>query len=270
MKITATLAEWREAMLGSCETRRMLRRIEADSCLPASVETLFFNAISTEVVASPLPASQPFRTRAIWAGERLLTALGNVIRDVSVRGPEVAGGVFDNLARIRPARDYRWCLPTAARQQFFLDFGIGRDDWPTAPDDQLRLWIEAHQVDYTGPIETGGRSGPAFVTDYAQLPVPTPSFEDLQNLLGLIFADGSRTLGILCRYRRTELTSQGLRLCLPRSVDGLDYPPFEMEPDCTAPHGRTRQLNGSPGLPEAIHASCQIPGRPVSSLEVIP
>ena len=248
----------------------MLRRIEIDDCLSGAVVTRFFDAVSAGIAASALPAGQPFRQRADWAKARLLFALENVRQHVCVQGPEVAAGFFPMLARVRPARDYRWCLPTTARQQFFLDFGIERDEWPNASDDQLRQWIEGHQVDYVGPIETGGRSGSAFVTDNSQLPVPIPDFAQLQYLLGLVFADGSRTLGIVWRYTRATLAAQGRRLCLPRSLDGLDYPPFEMETNCSAPHGRTRQPNGNPGLPEAIHEGCQVPGRPVISLEVLP
>jgi hypothetical protein len=256
-------------MLGCTDTRRMLRQIEADNCLPDAVTAVFLDAVEIEINSLPLPAGETFRVQANWAKGCVLAALGKVAPQVCVSGPEIAASSFAMLARIRPARDYRWCLPIPARQAFFNDFGIGNDDWTTADDGQLRTWIEEHQVDYDGPIETGGRSGPAFVTDVARLPVPTPTFEQFQDLLGLVFADRNRTLGLLWRYPRTALTAQGYCLCLPRSLDGLDYAPFAMEEDCAAPHGRARRPNGEFGLPEAIHYSCQIPSRPVISLELI-
>lgn len=269
MTIPPALLPWRQAMLGSCETRRMLRRIKWDNCLPGAVESVFLDALAVEVEALPLTEGNLLREQAIWAKGRVLAALQRVIRDVCVQGPEIASGAFVTLARVRPARDYRWCLPIPAQQSFFDDFGIGSDEWVAVDDDQLRTWIEEHQADYNGPIETGGRSGPAFVTDVAQVPVPTPTFAQFQDLLGLVFADGNRTLGILWRYPRTALAIQGHRLCLPRSLDGLDYPPFAMERDCTAPHGRSQRPNGQFGLPEAIHQGCQIPGRPVIGLEIL-
>jgi len=246
-------------MLGSCETRRMLRRIEADACLPAEAENILFEAITLHVSNSPLSSGLAFRARAIWAKTHLLAALADIRDSVCVRGPQIAANRFTTVVRIRPARDYRWCLPTLDRQRFFDDFGIEGDEWSAADDHQLREWIEAHYGDYTGAIEVSGRSGPAFVTDNATIPAPMPSFQEFQRLLGLLFSDGNRTLGLLWRYSRAALQATGNVLCVPRSVDGLDYQPFEMERNCGAPHGNAKQPDGTIGLPEAVHRGCQIP-----------
>lgn len=247
----------------------MLRRLTADNCLPEATVSTFFHSLETEIGAIPLSAGLGAQQRAKWAKDRVIAAITAAEQSVCAQGPEIPAGTFATLLRIRPARVYQWCLPAPMRAKFLREFNITLGAWSMASDPDLRLWIESHQATYSGPIETGGKSGPAFVTDAAKVPNPAPVFAEFQDLLGLTFTETDRTLGLLWRYSRQTLENEGYRIRLPRSFDGLDYEPFAMEPDCTAPHGRTRRSDGQAGLPEAVHTGCQIPGRPFIELELV-
>ena len=256
-------------MLGSCATRRMLRRIEREDCFPQPTVDTFFNELAAEIGRHPAPAGGPSAAAASWAADCVLRVVDSLSAIVLAAGAAVPAQQFDMAARVRSARAYRWALPPDAAAAFFRDFFITNAAWKAASDDELRTWIEEHETSYPGGYATGGESGVAFVSDAAAIPVPRPSFAELQNLLALVLQPGDDTLGLFFTYPRSAVEASGCPLRLPRAFDGLPYARFGLELDCSAAHGRTVPFHGQPGLPEAVHRGCEIPSRPVTSCEVI-
>ena len=243
----------------------MLLRLETDDCLPVGVVEAFFAGLSNEVATHPAPSPSTPDGLAEWAGRCVLNVLATVHGALQSKGPALPAGAFVNLARVRPARDYRWCLPAVEREQFLEEIPGGDHRWPSAVAEELRAWIEPHIIAYAGAFETGNREGFAWVTDAVMIPAPPPSFAELKDTLGLNYLPDEE-LGLLCRYWRADVPS----LHLPRSLDGLDHAPFRLVTDCAAPHGITLKIStGAPGWPEAVHPACQIPGGASNTMELV-
>lgn len=250
-------------MQGTAETQEMLSRLEADNCLPKGIIDTFFNALLAEINAHSMSVPAAATDLTEWAKRRVLDVLAQAKGSLQCQGSPVPAGIFENLARVRPARDYAWCLPSSSSEDFLEEFPA--DSWPKASDDDLRSWIEPHIANYNGAFETGNKRGLVWVTDASVVPDPSPPFAFLKDMLGLVY-DPDENIGLLCRYRRADVLS----LHLPRSLDGIDHPPFRLVEDCAAHHGMTLQLSANiPGWPEAVHSGCQIPAGASSKIQLV-
>src|SRR5919202_1180266 len=103
MNIPPDCADWRRAMLGSCATRRILRRMEQEECLAQTTVDAFFDELTADLVRNPMPAAGTMRVYATWAGERVAQCLQTVAATVLAAGAAVPLANFTTLARIRPA-----------------------------------------------------------------------------------------------------------------------------------------------------------------------
>ncbi len=125
------------------------------------------------------------------------------------------------------------------------------------PDEDLR----AVTSEYDGPINLGNLIGLVWVADHDQVKDLTDDLRRLIDRLGLVWSDDEAQC-ILCAYNREDAgrADGGRMLHVPRALDAVGDPQFEVNRDCSADHGRTRPMTRpiDEGLNEAVHRNCSV------------
>lgn len=116
--------------------------------------------------------------------------------------------------------------------------------------------------EYDGPINLGTPDWPlVWVADHDQVKDLTDDLRRLIDRLGLDWSDDEAQC-ILCAYNREDAgrTDGGRTLHVPRALDAVDSPQFEVNRDCSADHGQTRPITRpiDEGLNEAVHRNCSV------------
>ena len=213
----------------------VLANIEKDSCLDKAVTTAFF-----ERLAACGPPSTP--------DEAWLFAC-KIVRDAPDRfvcqGREVPETMFVGLFRFQSVSALRYALPRG-----FLE-SIGYRDKEFC-DDTEEEDLRSAADEYDGPINLGNKLQIVWVTDFAEIENKLNDPTALTNWLGI---DAHRY--ILCVYNREDT---GRTLHVPRALDGVDRPLFQVVDDPAADCGWTKPADGSEegGRPEAVHRKCSV------------
>lgn len=235
VKIPETCQKWKQMMHSGDQESRILANMENDPCLDEDVERAFFDRLAAR--------GDPARPKQAWA-----LAQQTVQADPDgfvCQGREVPRDLFAALFRLERVSSLRRIIPREVLDAKGLR---DRELIEHAPEEELRSVVHEHH----GPIQLGNKLQVVWVTDFARIETLLNDLPQIANRLGL-----QADRYILCAYNRED-TDRSLQV--PRALDGVDNPGFQVVVDCSADYGRTRPVNGPPeqGLPEAVHRSCSI------------
>ena len=215
--------------------RLILANVEKDSCLDGQVEVAFFKRLA----ACGRPAS---------SGEAGQFAFNVVLHDPDrfvCQGRNVPEDLFVSLFRLQRVSLLGYALPPS-----LLD-SIGYEDrafWDDIAEEDLRSVTD----EFDGQVQVGNRLKVVWVTDFADIADRLTDLSSLVNSLGL-----EEDRYVLCSYNREDA---GRTLHVPRAIDAIDQPLFQVVDDPNADHGWTGPTDGrvEERLPEAVHRNCKI------------
>lgn len=219
------------------EGKRILNNIKLDPCLPAPVESAFFDRLS----AKGNPGAP---------GEAQRMAYSVVAEDLdnfTCQGRHVPEGRVQTLFRMESVSSLRYRTPDILDRMGLTDSSLRR-----LASEELRTIID----DYEGIVLLGNKLQIVWATDYAMTQDLLDNPKVLIDRLGLAHL-AEEAHCIFCAYPRN---GGGGVLNVPRALDAIDMPGFQVVPDCSAESGKTRPLTARPedGLPEVIHRRCQV------------
>lgn len=235
MDIPDPCENWKRMMESGSEASQVLANIEADPCYDGGVTEEFFARLAAR--------GDPASPQQAWAFayETVREAPNKFV----CQGWEVPGELFAGLFRLQRVSSLRYVLPPEVldgkglRDREFAG-GISHED--------LRCIVDQ----YEGPVKLGNELQVVWVTDVAQI---EGLREDINQIIIRLGLPPDRY--VLCEYNRED-TNRTLHV--PRALDAVNQPLFEVVVDCSADYGRTRVIGGSAeeGLPEAVHRACSI------------
>jgi hypothetical protein len=224
---------------GDDKERRIVENLRADPCIKPTIIDEFISRL----LNGALPNTSEGACRKAY----------RVVKEdpdtFVCQGQEVPSTMFTVLFRIEDPDAMRYRIPDELDRLGFRDAVVLAD----LSDEDLRLLTD----EYGGSVQLGNDLGIVWVTTMDEVVDLVPDMlGSLCNRLGLPWsAVVSRV--VLCAYNRHET---GRTLHVPRALDAVNRPEFEVEANCGANMGMTRPLAGSPddGLVEAVHRSCSV------------
>ena len=246
MEIPPECNAWQQQMAASTDTANILQNFQVDTCLP-NLEAPFFSALAAKgAPATPGDARQ-----------MSTDVVGSAFDDFVCQGNEVAATAFERLIRVCDGKGFVNALPPEDKENLHESFTALDGEIDNLPYERLNDLVTAYTdpaAAYAGPVSVRGKVDLAWVSDHAAFPDDLPRWSELVRQLGLphyLMA----AAGVVFVYPRNTVP----HTChLPRAFDGVDWPPFRIEPDCQAPSGTSGPLLGQPACPEAVHRGCQI------------
>lgn len=237
LDIPPSCEQWAETMgAGGTETGRILSNVRKDGCVDPEVANEFFNRLGSRA-----PFGDQYEAK---------TAAFNVVQGdqnrFTCKGKAVPADRFRGLFRLEDVESLRYRVPEALDRAGVTDSEVVAD---LAEEDLLTLTNE-----YDGEVSLGNRLGVVWCADAAgSLAGDMSTLVDRLGIAGLKNADRC----VLCRYDRSRT---GRALHVPRMLDAIDRPEFEVVKDCEADNGMTRPLRrpAAEGLPEAVHRRCTV------------
>ena len=234
MQIPPACAAWAEMMEEGEEQRRILVNLQREECLKKKVAEEFFGRLSRKGNPKTPKQAQDFAFEVVKAGKALFTC----------QGRRVPGKAFSTLFRMESAKDLRYRIPKALDPKGLRDDAINR-----LSDEDLRSVVE----DYRDAVTLGSQLRIVWVTDFRAVEQLLDRVSVVADRLGMDLKGENRWVTFV--YNR-----KGLRCSLrvPRSLDGIDKPRFQLVEDCSAKAGRTAPMTAKEaGLPEAVHRGCR-------------
>jgi len=252
MNITEACNGWREAMSRGNKTQHVLANIERDRCVPEEAEDEFFRRLAeTGPWESPGDAWKKARD-VVWSAGTTFQCTGQ----------PVAGGRMARLMHLKEV--WKWDrglddMDPKLAATLGTRYGIRADkpdSWPDELDDNARRQLcEELQAEYP----TGQPEHITWVADDGEMPEPLAGLRDVLRRCGLQKFEG-QTWVLILRYNRVDVPES---LHVPRVLDAVDQPRFDVQTDCDAPTGRTKPTEkadaGAAGYSEAVHRSDSIP-----------
>ena len=161
------------------------------------------------------------------------------------QGREVPETMFVGLFRFQSVSSLRYALPPP----FLESIGYRDKDFSVDTEEEDLLSVAD---EYGGPVNLGNQLQIVWITDFAEIENRLIDPPALANWLGL---DADRY--IVCVYNREDT---GRTLHVPRALDGVNQPLFEVVDDPAADCGWTKPTDGSKegGWPEAVHRNCSV------------
>ena len=174
-------------------------------------------------------------------------------------GREVPADRMNSLVRFVRLRDIIWLIPdseTERKEMLVQKLPFLRRKRPRHP--LSRAHRDSLKQDLGRDLRVGRDEGVAWVTDDTVLPGTNAPLRTIVQRLGLTHFKDDAWL-IVLRYNRDDVPHS---LHVPRSLDAMGHPAFEVQTDCSAPVGMTKPLPEAPegvvGCPEAVHRSTRV------------
>jgi hypothetical protein len=254
MKIPPQCRTWQEQMEASPDTGNILKNFQIDTCLP-NLEAPFFSALAAK--GNPQTPGD--------ARQMSKDVVDAAFDDFVCQGNEVPPAAFQQLLRVCDGKGFANALPREEKEELRDRFTILDDEIENLSYERLHDLIAAFTdpaAAYRGPVSVRGKADLAWVSDRAVFSPDLPGWGELVRQLGLPHYL-TTTAGVVFVYSRNAVPHT---FHLPRAFDGVDWPPFRIEPDCHAPSGTSEPLLGQPPRPEAVHRGCQIARNQLSLL----
>lgn len=214
----------------------ILRNIELEQCISNDIWDIFFDELKG--------ASFTDFQSAIRAACDILKS--NPLQ-YYFKGNTPPINVFIDLFRIEKITSMTYRIPN-----FMHETGLTDLDLSTMESDQINYLLE----EYSKEASLGNQLGIVWATDLKYI---EPNLSDISKLINLLGIKSS-TIGnkfVLFKYKRKSVPGN---LHVPRVFEGLDSPEFRLQVDCSKTSGMTLPISGpeDSGLPEIVHASCNI------------
>ena len=236
MDIPAKCKDWEVAMASKPETCRILDNLRNDPCVPRGTSNAFFDKIADQ--GSPADAD-----RAKATAHNIVTQGPD---NFVCCGQEVPVGIFTELFRFESVEHLRYRIHDELDKRGLIDQNLA-----DLEEEDLRDITD----DYDGPVALGN---PVVVwaTDFEHVRPHLDGPKMLSARLGREMP-AEEAYCIVCVYNRDDT---GRTLHVPRSLDAVNMPEFEVGTNCSANHGMTKPLLGATGggIPEAVHRDCML------------
>ncbi len=211
-----------------------------DDCLDEEVTVEFFKRLSRKGVPRDARGAECFAFDVIKADPDVFVC----------KGPFVPDGVFVRLFRVECISDLRYRLP----EETLTATGVNHKEFvDSLPDEDLQSLTD----EYDGPIKLGNQIDVVWVTDFERV---EPLFDDFAGLLDRLgWSEAASDMGrcVVVAYHREQV---GRTIHVPRSLDAMGHPEFDVIEDCSAEMGMTKPITAprEMGLPEAVHRGCTV------------
>ncbi len=220
--------------------RRILDNMVRDDCLDEEVTVEFFEMLSEKDVPKDARDAESSAFDVIKTAPDVFVCKGTFV-------PE---GVFVRLFRVECVSDLRYRLP----EDTLTSKGVNHKEFvDSLPDEDLLSLTD----EYDGPIQLGNQIDVVWVTDFERVEPLLTDLAGLLDRLGRLAADSDMGRCVVVAYDREQA---GRSVHVPRSLDAMGHPEFDVIEDCFAEMGMTKPITASPamGLPEAVHRGCRV------------
>ena len=237
MDIPRSCEQWAQAMEGGgMAARRIVANVWKEACVDSGMAQEFFDSLGRK---------GPFRDEHEAETGAFNVVYGDQDR-FTCKGKPAAADRFRSLFRLEDVSSLRYRVPEALARGDVTDSELVGE----LPDEDLLTLTN----EYHGEVSLGNRLGVVWCADAAgSLAGDMTTLVERLGIAALENADRC----VLCKYDRS---TTGKSLHVPRVLDAIDRPEFEVVQDCDAETGMTRPLEGSTaeGLPEAVHRCCPV------------
>jgi hypothetical protein len=247
MARSSAVGDWEAKMASEPEQARILDNISRDACIPPEVFQEFFARVEVFAHADPpqtADQAQDIGWEVVHQDPDRFTCQGRPVPD----------GVFVSLVRFEDIGSLQYRVPDVLREKGLRD----PEALPALPDEDLRTVTDEHD----GDVQLGNLLALVWVSDFDFVQGQGYDCEghdglgELIDRLGLDHLDGASRC-VICVFDRDRADGS---LHVPRSLDAISMPAFELVEDCSAEQGQTRPLHSPDkgGLPEAVLRSCTV------------
>jgi len=249
MSVPDSCSEWRDRMAQGNDTSHVLGNLERDLCVPAATEE-FYRCLALTAPWTDWEEAWDAAKQIVWGDPDTLCCCGG----------SVPHDLFFSLVRfmmvrtiIRGLDDLDPGTSADLINRYHIDT-CNPDHWP---EDLTEDRLSALCDELASDCSTGYPNGVTWVADAHEVPWNKPDLREILRGLGLPHFENQIWVQVL-RYNRADIKPK--KLHVPRTLDAIDNPDFDVAVDCNATTGITKPTLeaevGTTGYREAVHRTC--------------